>query len=185
VRLTKRKPVPELLELSRDETARDEAVCHRALLFHVVTKPDGHPRTAPLDAPVLVELLRTLESRDNGFRQWASRRLPVDARVLEAVASHLVWLERSASEANLFERRVVQSWLAELASANPELVGRRSGDGRLQTDEPWDSLTSWAAFWATNPTIVSWTPREPDAATARELVAWIAKNRRKLPEQVA
>ena len=184
--------LPELVELARSEAERDTAVCLRALAFEVgasstpmMSDEDlillaalGEELPGPSrpisDLETLGVLVGCLRSTDQGLREWALRRIPPDARALEAVVSDLT---RSAvparRDARGPEASLALRWLGAFASEQRALVAG---------DDTWKHVRTWGLgryFLHPAKRTVPW----PSEATAK-LTEWLEKNRAKLPEQV-
>jgi hypothetical protein len=166
----------ELLGLAREEALRDDAVCYRGLVFEVVMGSESRlamRRTKkipfPLPASGLAMLVGCLKSRDLTFRAWMLARLPLDVRVLEAVAlEHLAASAPDVGEES--RRRATKDWLLEL------LVEHH----RMFEDSKWQPIIFHEK---TDPRGLRALGLS-DASIAKNLVAWIEENRAKMPEQV-
>ncbi|MEZ0229657.1 MAG: hypothetical protein ACAI25_13590 [Planctomycetota bacterium] len=146
--------LPEVLVLARDEAAKDDVFCFRALAFEVATgsAPRG-PSTAtkPLDENTLSVLAGCLHSRDRAVRDWALLRLPPDLRLFSLVMSNK-------------EHASALPWLGDVAMANPALREECRG---------WELAWQWrdGGVW-TGYIVVS------------RLEEWADANRSQLPEQL-
>lgn len=197
--------LPDLLELARDEAARDDGVCHRALVVELTVgsarRVDWHDRwrfgrpeeagrvrqpRPPIGIEELTSLVQSLGSRDPRLRSWTLRRLPIDERVLEVVVRRLESPALGGPSAD-DERGAVMGWLREFMTGTQPLVGAPEMDsGEMFPAKGWDEF-----FMITNPPLVysggmgSMKFELPESSVlARALLEWIAQNRSKLPEQV-
>ncbi len=182
------------------EAERDDGVCYRWLVL-----PGERPRRELLwmsiaaetsagasSPPVSDEILRTmracLRSKDAVLRTATLDRLPLDLRLLEAVSRHAVALAADERPGVEDEKEAILRWLRELGRANQTLVSREQARHGVYPDRAWRAFV-FAIGSGGESILQEGYPERPApkyewVIAANELVAWVEKNRSKLPEQI-